>query len=97
MTACETLSRTELQTYFTKALQPAEKTVGVRRQRREKLSDFGEALTENDVLERMEKAAEEKRKKLMTGSQRATSTSRSTQDHVFRGNNLTLTKKLIIG
>ena len=55
--------RVELRAYFVKALQPADKRLGERRRRRVELSDHGEVLTSDQVLERLEQAEAEKARK----------------------------------
>ena len=59
----ETPIRVELRAYFVKALQPADKPQGMRRRRRVELSDYGEVLTNDQVLERLEQADVEKKRK----------------------------------
>ena len=56
----ETPIRVELRAYFVQALQPADKRPGTRRRRRVELSDAGEVLTSDQVLERLEQADAEK-------------------------------------
>lgn len=58
----ETPVRIELRAYFVNALKPAENTK-VRRRRRVELSDLGEVLTNDEVLDRLETADAEKKKK----------------------------------
>ena len=52
----------ELRAYFVNALKPADKKTA-RRRRRVELSDLGEVLTNDEVLERLEQAEAEKQKK----------------------------------
>ena len=59
--------RVELRAYFVNALKPADKKTAQRR-RRVKLSDLGEVLTNDEVLERLEQAEAEKQKKTEEGS-----------------------------
>ncbi len=58
----ETPIRVELRAFFVQALKPAEKK-GPRRRRRVELSDYGEVLTSDEVLEQLEQAEAEKQKK----------------------------------
>lgn len=57
----ETPIRIELRAFFVQALKPAEK-LGERRRRKVELSDHGEVLTSDEVLQRLEKADDEKKK-----------------------------------
>lgn len=52
-----------MRAYFVQALQPADKRLGARRRRWVELSDHGEVLTSDQVLERLEQAEEEKARK----------------------------------
>ncbi len=68
----ETPIRVELRAFFVQALKPAEKK-GPRRRRRVELSDYGEVLTCDEVLERLELAeAEKQKKKEATASKKKT-------------------------
>lgn len=59
----QTPIRVELRAFFVDVLRPAAGNKKVRRRRRVELSDFGEVLTSDEVLERLEQTEAEKRKK----------------------------------
>ncbi len=63
--------RVELRAYFVQALQPADKRLGTRRRRRVELSDHGEVLTSDQVLERLEQAEAEKVRKAAEKARKA--------------------------
>lgn len=59
----ETPIRVELRAFFVQALRPAEGEKRPRRRKRIELSDLGEVLTSDEVLERLEATEHEKEKK----------------------------------
>ena len=63
LAATQTPIRVELRVYFVRALKPSDEGKTTRRRRRVELSDFGEVLTSDEVLQRLQEAEEQKARK----------------------------------
>ena len=67
---CETPIRTELRGYFCEVLKPAEGQQKTKRRRRVELSCVGEVLTNDEVVERIERADAERAAKKKSGGRK---------------------------